>query len=130
MHLAHPFLSIHSSEQALKIQMFSHATKCGTSTTAMVDKIWVNHFTHTVNHLQRFLTLAHRFSPQRLEAACRRALFYGVGTDRVVQHILSKGYDRLPLSPYSTIEGQPVFDFDEDVYEDTDSSQFGVPFNS
>lgn len=49
MHLAHPFLSIHSSEQALKIQMFSHATKCGTSTTAMVDKIWVNHFTHTSN---------------------------------------------------------------------------------
>ncbi len=34
MHLAHAFLGIHSSEQALKIQMFSQATKCGTSTTA------------------------------------------------------------------------------------------------
>jgi hypothetical protein len=130
MHLPHPFLSIHSSEQALKTQMLHRATKCGTSTTAMVDKIWVNHFTHTVKHLQRFLSLAHRFSPQRLEAACRRALFYSVATDKVVQHILTKGYDRLPLSPYSTIEGQPVFDFNDDTSEDQNSSQCGFPFNS
>ena len=65
MNLPRPALCIHSSEQALKAQLLSRATKCGTSTTAMVDKIW----------------------------------------------------DRLPLSPYSTIEGNPVFDFDDNVIE-------------
>ena len=115
MNLPRPALCIHSSEQALKAQLLSRATKCGTSTTAMVDKIWVHHFTRTVRRLQRFLYLAHRFSPQRLEAASQRALYYSMGTWKNVEHILKKGWDRLPLSPYSTIEGNPVFDFDDNV---------------
>lgn len=114
MNLPIAAFSIHSSEKAFKVQLLQQATQCGSSTVTMVEKIWFSQLNRTVSYLRHFLSLARRFPPQRLELACQRALFYGMGTPKVVKHILKKGWDRLPLSPYSNIEGKPIFEFDED----------------
>ena len=43
------------------------------------------------------LSLAKRFGPARLEAACERALIIGAPTRKSVLSILDKGLDRAPL---------------------------------
>lgn len=50
------------------------------------------------------LRLGERYSPQRLEAACRRALKIGGVTYRSIKSILEHGLDRLPLEEQATLE--------------------------
>lgn len=52
------------------------------------------------------LRLGERYSPERLEAACRRALTIGGTSYRSVQSILANGLDRLPLDDeeHTTLE--------------------------
>jgi hypothetical protein len=44
------------------------------------------------------MRLAERYTPQRLEAACQRALQVGAIAYRSVKSILDSGLDRTPLS--------------------------------
>lgn len=50
------------------------------------------------------LRLGERYSPDRLEAACRRALKIGGVTYRSIKSILEHGLDRLPLEEQATLE--------------------------
>lgn len=50
------------------------------------------------------LRLGDRYSPERLEAACRRALKIGGVTYRSIKSILEHGLDRLPLEKQATLE--------------------------
>ncbi|PCJ47040.1 MAG: IS21 family transposase, partial [Gammaproteobacteria bacterium] len=43
------------------------------------------------------LSLAKKYSPERLEAACHRALAMGVSRLKSITNILAKGLDRQPL---------------------------------
>ena len=49
--------------------------------------------------VQGLLGLARRYSPERLEAACTRALHYGDATYRRLKRILEAGLDQVPLEP-------------------------------
>jgi hypothetical protein len=46
---------------------------------------------------QGVIGLGKKYGPSRLEAACRRALFFDNPKYRTVKSILSKGLDQLPL---------------------------------
>lgn len=48
------------------------------------------------------LRMAHRYSPERLEAACRRAVNWNICTYRRIKAILEKGLDRQELEPTET----------------------------
>jgi len=55
------------------------------------------------------LRLAERYEPERLEAACQRALAVGARSYRHVDSILKHGLDRLPLLvPEATTPRRPV----------------------
>ncbi|MCF7939586.1 MAG: hypothetical protein K9L68_13385 [Spirochaetales bacterium] len=50
------------------------------------------------------------YSPDRLEAACRRALHFGYKDVHIVHEILKKDLDKLALKQGTDIEGQYLFD--------------------
>ena len=50
------------------------------------------------------LRLGKRYSPERLEAACHRALAIGGASYRSIKSILEHGLDRVPLEEQATLE--------------------------
>lgn len=54
------------------------------------------------------LGLAKRYGPERLEAACRRALGSGLYQYRSLKSILAHGYDRLEPEPVSALTSSPA----------------------
>jgi hypothetical protein len=54
---------------------------------------------------QGILTLVKRYGPERLEAACRRALAFKLASYRTVSTILSKGLEYVPLPPEAQERG-------------------------
>mgnify|MGYP006301473717 CR=1 FL=1 len=55
-------------------------------------------------------TFGEIYSPERLEAACRRALHFGCNDVHIVLEILTKDMDKLALNKGTDIEGQYLFD--------------------
>ena len=56
------------------------------------------------NPPSRQALLAKRYSPERLEAACHRALAIGGASYRSIKSILEHGLDRVPLEEQATLE--------------------------
>ena len=54
------------------------------------------------------LRLQKRYGPERLDAGCRRALFFGARTYKSVESILRSGLDRQPLPEPSLTERKPT----------------------
>jgi len=52
------------------------------------------------------IRLGDRYGKERLESACRRALFFGTNTYKSVKSILEKGLDRAPLE--KAPESKPI----------------------
>jgi hypothetical protein len=53
------------------------------------------------------MRLGKRDSPERLEAACRRALTLGACSYKSLESILKKGLDRQPLPPPPDVIASP-----------------------
>ena len=75
------------------------AAGIGPSTRDLVDSILQSRSVKPQAYRSCFglLGLAKRFTPERLEAACQRALALGLPTRRSVLAILQKGLDQTPL---------------------------------
>lgn len=58
--------------------------------------------------LQIFLRLAQTYSPSRLEAACRRAIFYKAEYIPLIELVLKKKSDYLPLTHSTDIFGNKI----------------------
>ena len=54
---------------------------------------------------QGVLNLVKRYTPARVEAACRRALVFGQASYRAVSSILNKGLENTPLPPEAAAQG-------------------------
>jgi transposase len=80
------------------------ATKTGPSTAALVQHVLDSrpHPEHGYRACLGILRLGDRYGPERLEAACRRALSIGGTTYRSVKSILEHGLDREPLTEEQT----------------------------
>lgn len=79
----------------------------GPATTKFVDIHLADPIVDRLPTLGRLLKLAHRYSPERLEAACARALAFGDPNYRTVKRILKQGkenepHPNLPSSPPAT----------------------------
>jgi len=98
-----------TNERSLKQLFLQKALSIGPSVTTILENIWVRTVISAFCDFERFLKLAEIHSPNRLEAASRRALFYGHGDYRTVDYILMKRLEGLPLSHYSDINGQLLF---------------------
>lgn len=76
--------------------LLKQAKDIGESTEQMVRELMAkySHPTLGLRACQGVVRLKNRYSPQRLEAACRRALEYRSITFRAVNKILARGLDR------------------------------------
>jgi len=65
---------------------------------AAVHQLFADRQLVHLRSVQNLLGLRERYSPQRLEAACERALHFGHARYKTVAEILKKGADQTPLS--------------------------------
>jgi len=104
-----PIVKSELDEHSLRSLILQKAQSIGPSVTTIVESMWVEAVKNVLYDVDRFLKLAETYSPSRLEAASRRALFHGHNNYYTVDHILTKHLDSLPLSHYVDIEGQLLF---------------------
>ena len=80
------------------------AEKTGPSTAALVQHIMDRppHAEHAFRACLGVLRFGKRYGPERLEAACARALHIGGARYRSVRSILEHGLDSLPLEDQQT----------------------------
>jgi transposase len=69
------------------------AAEAGPSTQEVVNRLLDHRPEDRLRTAGRLLGLAERFNPQRLEAACRRALRFDDPSYQTIKHILEKGLD-------------------------------------
>lgn len=93
-------------ELTLKCLLLKRAASHGPSVSAIVEQIWVRAIHGAICEAERFLSLARIHSPDRLEAASRRAIYYGHGDYRTVDALLMRRLEALPLNPYTDLDGQ------------------------
>jgi hypothetical protein len=106
-------LTANEQERAIKQVLLQEARACGPSVAQLVQTVWAGSILEMVRDSRELMDLACRYSPERLQAACRRAIYYR--KDRsfyIIPRLLEDQYDRLPLSPYTDIEGQFLFSFE------------------
>ena len=86
--------------------MIRWAQKTGPHTAAIVTRILEErpHPEQGYRPCLGILRLGERYSPERLEAACHRALAIGGASYRSIKSILEHGLDRVPLQEQATLE--------------------------
>ena len=80
-------------------RLISWAQTVGPETAALVSAILESrpHPEHGYRACLGIMRLAKHYPPERVEAACRRALFLGATSYRSVKSILARGLDQVPL---------------------------------
>jgi len=94
------------SVTTLYLDQLLDAQKIGPAFEEITQTLWTQQATQISSQLKRFFRLARRYSPPRLEAACKRALYYHDTTFQTLSTILSQNLDLLPLDPRSDLYGQ------------------------
>ena len=94
-----------AEEHALKRRLLDRALTLGPFVGAMMQGIWVDFIHSTVSQTQRLFSLATLHGHIRLDAACRRALYYRRTHLFVVEEILREDAQSLPLNPYTDVFG-------------------------
>ncbi|MBD3222350.1 IS21 family transposase [bacterium] len=80
------------------------SAEIGPSCRELIDRLLSERPLDRLRAAQAVLRLADRHAPARLEAACRRALFFGETSHRTLKRILDDGLDHEPLPA----GGEPV----------------------
>ncbi len=102
----------------MKQALLREAQRFGPSVIRVVENIWSSSIIETYHSAQDLLRLSEQYSPERVEEACKRAIYYRQDKNNyVISWLLEKNYDRLALSTYTDIEGQFLFNFKHLVQE-------------
>ena len=87
------------------------AGRMGPSVEAVAGKILDDKVVDGIRPVRGLLRFSQKYSPERLEAACKRALAYETPTYISVKRILKHNLDRLPLEQPAEHSGQLQFRF-------------------
>lgn len=101
-----PQETLDADECKIKTRIIDRASDLGPFVLAFVQSLWTDGVLSNAEHAARLMRLASFYDPQRLEAACRRALFYRKIDYTIVDRILRDHLENLPLNPYADIDGQ------------------------
>jgi transposase len=94
------------------------SSRIGPCTAEVVQKLLAERPLDQLRSVQAILRLVDTVGPQRLEAACRRALFFGDGHYRRIKGILNAALDQAPLpEPAPITKPAPSFVFQRPVAE-------------
>jgi transposase len=74
--------------------LLARARELGEAVGALVQTVFADRAVDGMRSVRALLSFEHRYSAQRLEAACARALQYGTPCYRSVKEILAKGLDK------------------------------------
>ena len=118
-----PQQTLDQREQTIKEQLLLKCSQAGEFTTALVHSLWIEGVLSVARHAQRIFRLADTYGYERLEAACRRAMFYREPDYLTVERILQLRIENLPLDPYCDVYGQLAL-WPADVLDEC-----GVPIN-
>jgi transposase len=89
----------------------TRAAALGPATSAVVERLLAHRPEDRLRVAQRVLGLAGRYSDERLERACARALHYGAPDYPTIKRILAAGLDREPLEPLPSPAPRPAPSF-------------------
>lgn len=103
----------HAERAFRQLRLAHRALQYGPSVAQVVETLLTASLREAEREAQDLMRLARRYGCQRLEAACRRAIYYRQKPDSgTVCWILEKRFDHLPLHPFTDIGGQFTFQFD------------------
>ncbi len=102
------------AERAFRQLLLVHrALHYGPSVAQLVETLLSASLLEPEREAQYLMRLARRYGCGRLEAACRRAIYYRQKPDSGTVHwSLEKRFDHLPLYPSTDIGAQFTFQFD------------------
>jgi transposase len=90
---------------ATPVRLREEARAIGEATAQLIERMLAEKPVDRLRPAQGILNLLKRYTPARVEAACRRALFCNEASYRAVKSILSKGLETVPLPPEVLSEG-------------------------
>jgi len=88
-----------------------HAALLGPCAAWLVRSFWEQAAHQAYQNSVQLLSHAHRYTPQRLERACRIALLYNLDSLPALRLIIAEELDRLPLRPDAELSGQLLLPF-------------------
>jgi hypothetical protein len=101
-----PEKTLVSHEQQIKANLLDQAAGIGPYTSAFVRSLWTDGVFAVANEARQLFGLINTYGAERLEATCKRALFYRRVDFMAIDAILRDDLDRLPLNPYTDIKGK------------------------
>ena len=96
-----------SHEQRIKANLIDQAVGIGPYASAFVRSLWTDSVLAVAHEAHRLFRMIHIYGNERLEATCKRALFYRRVDLMAIDAILRDDLDHLPLNPYTDIKGKP-----------------------
>ena len=88
-----------------------HGALLGPYAAWFIQTLWAQAAQHAYQESLQLLDYAHRYTPQRLENACERALLYHLEGLAAIRFIFAEDLDRLPPRPDAELTGQLRFPF-------------------
>jgi hypothetical protein len=101
-----PEQTLNADEQKIKTQLLDQAADLGPLAVAFIQSLWTESILGAAEQARGLFSLAHCHETKRLEAACKRALFYQRPDYLTVDKILRENLDSLPLNPYTDVNGR------------------------
>jgi hypothetical protein len=87
-----------------------------------VENLWASSLLEADQDARQLMQLSNSHGRHRLEAACRRAIYYRQDKNtEVIRWILDRDLERLPLTPFTDIRGQFVFPLYQPEIESQDN---------
>ena len=102
-----PHLALPGAEQFI----LHHAALLGPCAAWFVRSLWERAAHQAYQDSVQLLSLAHRYTPQRLERACELALVYNLDSLPALRLIFAEQLDRFPLRPDADLSGQLLLPF-------------------
>jgi len=104
--------------------LLTWASRLGPSVQTLTQRIFSDKAVDGLRPARALMRLGQRYGKDRLEAACRRSLRYGLGDYQSVKNILVGNLDLLPEEqPAEAPQGQTLFRFQRDhgYFEDAET---------
>ena len=94
----------------MKRSLIKQAEKIGPSSAKIAAYVWAYKAIQSYQSGLEFLKLSEKYSYERFEKSCERALFYKYETAEAVELVLQKRLETLPLTYCTDIFGQQRID--------------------
>jgi hypothetical protein len=88
-----------------------HAALLGPCAAWFIRTLWAQAAQQAYQDSVQLLDYAYRYTPQRLERACRLALLYNLDGLPALRLIFAEDLDRLPMRPDAELTGQLLLPF-------------------